>query len=577
MDIEFYEIDRADRDMSEIKKPDYRDEKFNIASFLPYMASLMPHRRAVIYPASRDAAGRVAYAHLTFAQLNHECDRYADGLYRYGIRKGVKTLLMVRPSLEFIALAFALFKTGAVPILIDPGMGVMNVLKCVAGVGPEAVVAVPEVHAAKTLLGWYFRSVKYSVIVGKNWLWRGITLDNIKKHGRAPFETVETAGSDPAAILFTSGSTGPAKGVLYEHRMFGAQVELLREAYKFEDGEMELPGFPLFALFNVALGMSCCIPDMDPTRPAQVDPAKIAGAIIDQGVTNTFGSPAIWNRVADYCNERGVKLNSIKRILIAGAPVSGELIERVKRMLPDGADVHTPYGATESLPLCDICGNDILRKGWPETRKGAGILVGKPVPPNAVKIIKITDSPIDRFDDSMVPGPGEIGEIIASGPVVTKEYYANPKATALAKVRDASGALWHRMGDAGYIDAEGDLWFCGRKDHRVESAGGKVYFSVKCEAIFNNHPRVYRSALAGRGKRPDQTPVMFVEPRPGEFPKTAAQKEIFIKELLELAKSSELTAEIGEIFFIEKMPVDVRHNAKIFREKLSAMASGGRI
>ncbi|HOT77161.1 MAG TPA: AMP-binding protein, partial [Candidatus Wallbacteria bacterium] len=358
------------------EKPDYRNEKFNIASYLPYMAARMPHKRAVIFPAGRDKAGRVAYTHLTFSQLNEECDRYADGLNKYGIGKGVKTLLMVRPSLEFIALAFALFKTGAVPILIDPGMGIFNVLKCVAGVGPEAVIAVPEVHAAKSVLRWYFKSVKYSVTVGKNWFWRGLTLDKIKQHGRAPFECAATLAGDPAAILFTSGSTGPAKGVLYEHRMFGAQVELLKEAYKFEENEIELPGFPLFALFNVALGMSCAIPDMDPTRPAQVDPAKIVEGILNQGVTNTFGSPAIWNRVADYCGEKNIKLNSIKRILIAGAPVSGELIGRVKKMLPETADVHTPYGATESLPLCNICGNDILKKGWPETKRGAGILVG---------------------------------------------------------------------------------------------------------------------------------------------------------------------------------------------------------
>lgn len=558
------------------EKPDYRNEQFNIASYLPYMAEKMPHKRAVIYPAGRDRSGRVAYTHLTFQQLNEECDRYADGLYKYGIRKGVKTLLMVRPSLEFIALAFALFKTGAVPILIDPGMGIMNVLKCVAGVCPEAVIAVPEVHAAKSILRWYFRSVKYSVTVGKNWFWRGLTLDKIRKHGRAPFNYVETAGGDPAAILFTSGSTGPAKGVLYEHRMFGAQVALLKQAYKFEENEMELPGFPLFALFNVALGMSCCIPDMDPTKPAQVDPAKITEAIINQGVTNTFGSPAIWNRVADYCNERNIKLNSIKRILIAGAPVSGELIGRVKKMLPDTADVHTPYGATESLPLCNICGADILRKGWPLTQKGAGILVGKPVAPNAVRIIKITDGPVEKLDGSIMLKPGAIGEIIATGPIVTKEYYANHKATALAKIKDGDN-FWHRMGDAGYIDDDGDLWFCGRKDHRVESSGGKVYFSVKCEAIFNCHPDVFRSALAASGKRPDQTPVIFIEPKPGKFPQTAAEKEAFIKELFKLSKESDMTADINEIIFIGKMPVDVRHNAKIFREKLSAMASGGTI
>jgi len=554
-----------------MNKPDYRNEKFNIASYLPYMAGIMPHKRAVIFPAARDKYGRVAYTHFTFAKLDEECDRFADGLYKYGIKKGVRTLLMVRPSLEFIALAFALFKTGAVPILIDPGMGIMNVLKCVAKVGPEAVIAVPEVHAAKSILRWYFKSVKYNVVVGKNYFFRALTLDKIREHGRAPFDFIETRSCDPAAILFTSGSTGPAKGVLYEHGMFGAQVELLKEAYNFGENEIELPGFPLFALFNVALGMSCVIPDMDPTKPAQVDPAKIVEGITDQGVTNSFGSPAIWNRVAAYCDERNIKLNSIKRLLIAGAPVSGELIGRVKKILSESADVHTPYGATESLPLCNICGSDILEKGWEKTRKGAGILVGKPVKPNKVKIIKITGGPIDKLDESIILPPGEIGEIIASGPVVTKEYYGDARATALAKISDGQ-ILWHRMGDAGYIDESGDLWFCGRKDHRVVS-GEKIYYSVKCEAIFNCHPGVFRSALAATGKAPDQTPVIFIEPLPDKFPRSDSERELFEKELFELSKKSDLTAEINKIYFIEKMPVDVRHNAKIFREKLSEMAS----
>ncbi len=560
-----------------MEKPDYRKEKFNIASYLPYMAEIIPYKRAVIFPESRDKAGRVAYTHLTFAALNEECDRYADGLSKYGIGRGVKTLLMLRPGLEFIALAFALFKTGAVPILIDPGMGIFNMLKCVAKVSPEAVVAVPEVHAVKSILSWYFRSVKYNVVAGKNWLWRALTLDKIKSCGRAPFKCVETSSTDPAAILFTSGSTGPAKGVLYEHGMFGAQVELLKTAYNFGDNEIELPGFPLFALFNVALGMSCVIPDMDPTRPSQVDPVKITEGIINQGVTNTFGSPAIWNRVADYCNARDIKLNSIKRILIAGAPVSGELIGRVKKMLSAEADVHTPYGATESLPLCNICGSDILAKGWEKTKKGAGILVGKPVSPNEIKIIKIISGPIENLDSSILAGAGEIGEIIARGPIVTKEYYADAKATALAKIKDG-GDLWHRMGDAGYIDETGNLWFCGRKDHRVIS-GGKVYYSVKTEAIFNNHPAVYRSALAAAGERPNQTPVIFIESMPGMFPEDEAARHKFRLELMELSKQSELTSDIkmDKIYFIEKMPVDVRHNAKIFREKLSEMVSRGNL
>lgn len=552
--------------------PDYRGEFFNIASYLPYMAARpeMAHKRAVVFPEGRDAAGRVTYSHLTFAQLDRECDRYADGLQKLGLGKGTRTLLMLRPGLEFIALAFALFKLGAVPIMIDPGMGRLNLLKCVAEVEPEAVIGIPLAHAVRTIFAKYFRSVRFNVTAGKRWFWGGLTLDAIRSRGRAPFECRQTRGCDPAAILFTTGSTGPAKGVLYEHSMFGAQVELLKKAYGFREDEIELPAFPLFALFNVALGITCVIPDMDPTKPAKVNPERIVEAVENQGITNTFGSPAIWNRVSDHCNEKNIKLGTVKRILIAGAPVSGELIGRVKSMLPTGGDVHTPYGATESLPLCSISGNEVVGDTWPRSREGAGYCVGRPIEGIEIRIMKIDDGPVAVWDASLELARGEIGEIIASGPVVTKEYFRNPRATALAKIKEGA-RVWHRMGDVGYLDGAGRLWFCGRKNHRVV-AGGRTFFSIRCEAIFNNHPDVFRSALAGTGNAPDQTPVMVIEPRPGKFPLNAADREKFVEGLLALGKRSDLTRGIDRVLFIEKMPVDIRHNAKIFREKLSAWA-----
>ncbi len=554
------------------EKPDYKNEIFNIAAYLPYMAELMPHKRAVVFPAGRDAAGRVTYSHLTFSQMNDECDRYADGLSKYGMGKGTKTLLMVKPSLEFITLTFALFKIGAVPILIDPGMGPMNMLKCISQVEPEAVIGIPVAQAVRAIFRWYFRKVKYNVTVGKRIFWGGLTLDKIREKGSVNYKMCETRGSDPAAILFTSGSTGPAKGVLYEHKMFGAQVSLLNEAYKFNENEMELPAFPLFALFNVALGITCVIPDMDPTKPASVKPENIVEGVLNQGITNTFGSPAIWNRVSNYCSSKNIKLNSIKRILIAGAPVSGELVGRVKKMLGDNADVHTPYGATESLPLCSISGNEICGETWAKTQKGEGICVGKPIKGIDARIIKITEEPLPRWEDALLKRTGEIGEIVVSGPVVTKEYYNNARATALSKIYDGS-RTWHRMGDVGYLDDRGRLWFCGRKDHRVVS-GEKIYFTIKCEAIFNNHPDVFRSALVGCGEKLYQQPVIVIELKDAKILKDENRVEKIRVELEKMGKDSELTKDIQNILFIEKMPVDIRHNAKIFREKLSVWAEG---
>jgi len=544
----------------------------NIASYLPENARKNPFQRAVIFPQARDSQGRVSYTHLTFRQLNEETDRYAHGFTGLGIKKGTKVLLMVRPSLEFIALTFALFKMGAIPILIDPGMGISNLLNCIASVEPEALVAIPLVHMARLIYRKYFRSVRYSVTIGSKrfGLPTGPTIHEIRSPDARPFEIVETSGTDMAAILFTTGSTGSPKGVVYLHAMFDAQVKLIQKHYGIQEGEIDLPGFPLFALFSTAMGMTCVIPDMDPTKPAQVDPVKIVEAIENHGVTNSFGSPAIWNRVTEYCLKEGIRLPSLKRILMAGAPVSGTILDRFTKILADDANTYTPYGATESLPVCSISGREVLLETEARSREGAGTCVGSPLPGISVRIIEIRDEAIPTWDGVRELTKGQIGEIVACGPVITHEYYNRKEATALAKIRDR-GKVWHRMGDVGYLDEQGRLWFCGRMAHRVITQKGTM-FTIPCEAIFNQHPDVFRTALVGIGKKPDQQPIIIVEPRKGKKPEGEADTKRFIAELQGLGHRSPLTRDIEIFLFHPAFPVDIRHNAKIFREKLAVWA-----
>ena len=303
-------------------QPDY----VNIAAHLPAMAERQPYTLAVVFPEGRDRQGRVSYTHYTFRQLDEESDRIAHGLERIGIGRGVRTVLMVKPSLEFFALTFALFKVGAVPVLIDPGMGIRNLGQCLAEAEPQAFVGIPKAHAARVMLGWARRSVNISVTVGKRWFWGGTTVDQLRKLGGTAgrHEMARTAKEDMAAILFTSGSTGIPKGAVYTHGNFAAQVEMLRRLYGIQPGEIDLQTFPLFGLFAPALGMTTVIPDMDATRPAQVDPRNIIEAIDNFGVTNLFGSPALLNRVGRYGQERAVKLPSLKRVLSAGRGVCAD-------------------------------------------------------------------------------------------------------------------------------------------------------------------------------------------------------------------------------------------------------------
>jgi acyl-CoA synthetase (AMP-forming)/AMP-acid ligase II len=543
---------------------------FNIASHLPAMAAKQPHRLAVVFPKGRDRQGRVSYTHYTFRQLDEASDRLARGLIKAGVGRGVRTVLMVKPSLDFFALTFALFKAGAVPVLVDPGMGVRNLGECLAEAEPEAFIGIPKAQIARILLRWARRSLRTIITVGPRLFWGGYTLSQIAAlGGDATSPVAETHADDVAAILFTSGSTGVPKGAVYTHGIFAAQVELLRETYGIEPGEIDLPTFPLFALFAPALGMTAIVPDMDFTRPGQVDPRKIIEAIENFGVTTMFGSPALLRRVADHGVREEARLPSLRRVISAGAPVPAEVLERFTTMLAPGVQVFTPYGATEALPVASIGSTEILQETRARTVAGEGVCVGRPVPPMEVRVIKISDEPIAQWSEELRAPSSAIGEIVVKGPVVTREYYRRPESTALAKIIDTDGGILHRMGDLGYVDGQGRLWFCGRKSHRVVTAKGTL-FTIPCEGVFNAHPKVLRTALVGVGKNGEAKPVLCVELRQ---PAQASEGAGLQRELRELGATRPHTRDINTFLFHPSFPVDIRHNAKIFREKLAVWAA----
>ena len=539
----------------------------NIAVRLTEAARAWPDVAAVVV-----AGRRRRYRETSFAELESLSNRLAGGLLELGVEPGHRIVLMVRPGLEFIAMVFALFKTRAVVVLVDPGMGLRRVAECLERTRPQGFVAVPAVQLARLWWRRRFPDARLNVTVGWPAL-GGRAYRRLAGGSDRGFETVETAGDDPAAIIFTSGGTGPPKGVVYEHAMFGAQADWLREFYEISPGEIDLPGFPLFSLFNVAMGVTSVVPAIDPTRPAQVDPRRIVDAILDRSVTQAFGSPALWDRVGRYCRQHDVRLPSLKRVLSAGAPVPPAVIETMREALAvPQADVHTPYGATEALPVCSLDGATILAETAAESRGGAGTCVGRTFPGIELRIVEIPAGPIRSADELRDRPAGEIGEILVRGAVVTRRYNDQPGATRQAKVPDPDG-FWHRMGDVGYLDDSGRLWFCGRVAHVVRTANGPL-FSVRCEAIFNEHPRVARSALVGLGNPPDQLPAMVVEPTPGNFPGGRDAGERLAGELRELGRASPLTAAIERFAFHRSLPVDVRHNVKIDREALARWAAG---
>ncbi len=532
----------------------------NIADGLAAMARSRPDALAVLAPSGRDRAGRACHVHLTFRQLDDLSDLAAANLTSKGIADGARTVLMVRPSLAFFALTFGLFKAGAVPVLVDPGLGIKNLGPCLAEAAPSAFVGIPAAQLARKLFGWGKGTIRTSLTITPSWP-RG-------RHDSARSHFAARLPDDTAAILFTSGSTGVPKGAVYTHAIFRSQVESLKATYDIRPGEVDLCTFPLFALFGPILGMTCVVPEMNFTRPGRVDPTKVIQAVEDFGVTNLFGSPALIRRVGEFGQKQGVKLPSLKRVISAGAPVPASVLETFSGMLAPGVEVFTPYGATESLPVASIGSKMILGETRFATEAGAGVCVGAPVEGMEVAIVRIDDGPIADWSDSLRVPPGSIGEIVVRGPVVTRSYFARPEATALAKIADGDRS-WHRMGDVGYLDGQGRIWFCGRKSHRVVTPE-RTLFTIPVEGVFNTHPLIFRTALVGVGEPGKARPVVCVE-----LIRATSRKSFqsIRQELVSLAHANPVTRGLNTFLPHPSFPVDIRHNAKIFREKLAAWAA----
>ena len=540
----------------------------NIAAALPRLARERPGQVAMRCPGRNGRYG----VELTYAQLDARSDAIAAGLAKRGIARGTRTVVMVRPTPEFFLAMFALFKAGAVPVLVDPGIDKRALRQCLDEAQPEAFIGIPLAMLAKSLLGWA-KSSRTNITTGAHAWLADATLAGIERAGAnadsqpAASTMADTQSDDIAAILFTSGSTGVPKGVVYRHRHFVAQVEMLRSAFDMQPGGTDLPTFPPFALFDPALGLSSIIPDMDPTRPARANPRKLHAAIKRFGVDQLFGSPALMRVLAEH----GEALPSVKRATSAGAPVPSEVVAKMLELLPGDAQFWTPYGATECLPVAVIEGRELLSLRE-RTEAGAGTCVGRPVPPNLVRIIRIGDEAIAQWSDALLVGAGQVGEIAVAGPTATDAYWNRDAQTQLAKIRetlpDGAMRIVHRMGDLGWFDAEGRLWFCGRKSQRVVVDDATTLCTEQVEPVFNAHPDVARSALVGVGARGSQRPLLCVELKRGV---DAKQWPRITGELRHLADGRVHTAKVeGFLRYPKPFPVDIRHNAKIGREKLAA-------
>lgn len=592
------------RDLMQIAQSETRigsKERLNVADWLQRTAQEVPSQVAVVCPRewspsyrettppSGASAGVRRYATTSFLELDEDATLLARGIVAWGVEPGARLALLVRPGIEFVTLVFALLRAGVTIVLIDPGLGRRNMIRCIANAEPSGFVAVPPAQIVRILVRHKFPAAKWNVTVGRKLFWGGETLESLRALGRRSQATLPTTtGDDPAAIIFTSGSTGPPKGVLYTHRMFNTQVVEIQSHYGIRPGGRDLGCFPLFALFNSAMGVTTVFPEMDFSRPASADPRKLVDTATEWKVTQAFASPAVWRRLSAYCGRSGRRIPSLRNIFSCGAPVPAEVQRATLRCAGDQARMHTPYGATECLPVSTIEAAEILDDTAAQTDQGAGVCVGRKFDSIDWRVIRITDRPIATIDDAEPLPSGEIGELIVRGPQASPKYVTATDANELSKIADTAHAspmtslagaqgppsFWHRMGDVGYFDEEGRFWYCGRRSHRVET-GTSTLFTEQVEAQFNNFPGVRRSALVGIGPRGAQQPFIIIEP--DDLAVVGAGKGAR-KRQAELFRSWRGAAILSgwppnAILFHPSLPVDVRHNAKINREWLTAWAS----
>ncbi len=546
----------------------------NVASRLRIAAARSPAQIAMASPTGRYRAGQKrTYDTQTFTDLELQTASIAAGLQQLGLVPGMRIVLLVRFGADFIALVFALLKAGAVVVLVDPGMGRRNLVQCLEQSEPDGFVAIPAAHAVRIALASRFPKAKLNVTVGHRFgFLPKPTLSQLEGTPSAIYQPPVVTMDSPAAVIFTTGSTGPPKGVLYTHRTFNSQIDQLVEHYHIQPGGKDLSGFPLFGLFNAVMGTTTVIPDMDPTRPADIDPPRLLDAIEHWQINQAFGSPALWTTLGRFAKESRRRVPSLKRVFSAGAPVPPYVLELVRSMMAEDGEMYTPYGATESLPVASIESREVLTETGEKCRHGAGTCVGKRFSGIEWRIIAIDDGPLETIGQVRMLGVGEIGELMVTGNVVTRQYVTRTDQNPLHKVKDGD-RVWHRMGDVGYLDTHDRFWCCGRKSHRVQTACGPM-FTEPCEAIFNTHPHVHRTALVGVGACGEQEPVIIAELWPEHAPADSMKAEQLKAQLRKIGKANTLTRSIDHILLYPKrLPTDIRHNSKIFREQLVPWAT----
>lgn len=502
--------------------------------------------RARVRDCGPDPAIVEARRQATFAGLDELAGAVAGQLEAAGVRKGEAMLVFCPMSIALYATLIGLWRLGGVAMFLDPSAGREHIERCCRRVPPRAFAAIWKAHVLR-LVSPALRAIPLKVSIDA-WIPGTARLRLDARGGASP--RIEPMEADaPALITFTSGSTGEPKAAVRTHGFLQAQHRVLEEDLHLSRGQRDLATLPIFVLANLASGVTSIIPDADLRRPGDIEPAPVLRQVSREGATRVAASPALLDRLARHAEASGRPIRELTEIYTGGAPVFPRTLRRLHRVAPQ-ATLVAVYGSTEAEPIAHVAWSDISPDDHRAMENGAGLLAGHPV--DAIDLRILPDrwgTPIDPFDctafEQQALCQGQIGEIVVAGEHVLGGYLGGV-GDSETKFRVA-GRVWHRTGDAGYLDAHGRLWLMGRCSAKLQDAHGVLYpFAAETAALTVDWLR--RCAVVEhRGAR---VIVAELEGRPAE-------------DAAAVLKDRLAWAHIEDVLVVDALPVDKRHNAKI--------------
>jgi acyl-coenzyme A synthetase/AMP-(fatty) acid ligase/pimeloyl-ACP methyl ester carboxylesterase len=505
---------------------------------------------------------------ITFAELDADVRRVAAGLVAQGVAKGDRVALLVPPGVDLTVCLYACWRMGAVVVLVDAGLGPRGIGRALKSANPRFLVGIPRALAAARVLGWPGRriaAVEMSAAAARAaGVWT--SLDAIRALGEGGAVPPTPADSDPAAVVFTSGATGPAKGVAYRHHQLQAQRDVLAHLYGITEDDRFVAAFAPFALYGPAMGVPSVVPDMEITAPGTLRATALADAAAAVDATLVFASPAALVNVIGTAGalepRHRAALARIRLLLSAGAPVSRSVLSAIADVMPN-AEAHTPYGMTEVLPVTDVTPREIDAAG-----PGNGVCVGRPIQEVAVTVDTLDAS--GRPTGTRTDRPFEVGEVCVRAAHARDGY----DMLWLTQHQADQPQGWHRSGDVGHFDADGRLWIEGRLIHVVTTAHGPVT-PVGIEQTVEALDGVRQAAAVGIGPAGTQQVVVVL------VPDDAPRRPALAPAPLAAAVRGAVDVDVAAVLVVPRLPVDKRHNSKIDRIRVGAWASavlaGGRM